>query len=71
MDPRDRELLTGMGNCYEACGADFEETVGMVAHSRDREPAQVKSTLARLGREFGKDPEFLSLRGRLPKEFPF
>ena len=71
MNPRERELLTGMGNCYEACHADFEETVKMVANNRHRTTDDVKETLHRLRQEYGSDPEFLGLRARLPSDFPF
>ena len=70
MDARERELLTGMGNCYEACGADFEGTVGMVADSRDRAPEEVRATLARMRATYGADPDYQALRRRLPEAFP-
>ncbi|MCI4367816.1 MAG: hypothetical protein L3K08_08690 [Thermoplasmata archaeon] len=71
MDPAEEELLTGMGNCFEACGEDFEATVGMVAGARHRAVGDVKATLARMRREFGDDPRYQQLRGRLPASFPF
>jgi hypothetical protein len=70
VDARERELLTGMGNCFEACGADFEDTVGMVAGSRGREPEEVKATLARMKDTYGRDPDYQTLRRRLPDSFP-
>jgi hypothetical protein len=70
VDARERELLTGMGNCYEACRADFEGTVGMVAGSRQREVDEVKATLARMRAAYGKDPDYQALRRRLPESFP-
>ncbi len=70
MHPRDKELMTGMGNCYEACRADFEGTVGMVARARDRTPEDVRATLERLRREEGGNPEYRALRERLPADFP-
>lgn len=70
MDARERELLTGMGNCFEACGADFEGTVEMVAHSRHREVEEVKATLVRLRESYGRDPDYTALRRRLPETFP-
>ncbi len=70
MDARERELLTGMGNCFEACGADFEDTIGMVSSSRHREPDEVKSTLARMRAAYGNDPDYQALRRRLPDSFP-
>jgi hypothetical protein len=70
VDARERELLTGMGNCYEACGADFEGTVGMVADSRHREVAEVKATLARMRDAYRNDPDYRALRSRLPDSFP-
>jgi hypothetical protein len=70
MDAKERELLTGMGNCYEACGEDFEATVGMVASSRRRTREDVKETLERILQRDAHDPEFQRLRGRLPASFP-
>ncbi len=60
-----------MGNCYEACGENFEETVGMVAHSRHRTPEDVRATLARMRAAYAEDPEYQGLRKRLPDSFPF
>jgi hypothetical protein len=71
VDPRERELLTGMGNCFEACGEDFEGTVEMVAHSRHRTPEDVKATLHSMARRYAADPDYEALRGRLPRSFPF
>lgn len=71
MNPRERELLTGMGNCYEACGEDFEATVGMVASSRHRAPEDVKETLTTMAQQYGGDPDYQKLRSRLPPSFPF
>ncbi len=63
--------MTGMGNCYEACGEGFEETVGMVAHSRKLTPEQVKATLAQIRSQYANDPDYQTLRHRLPGSFPF
>lgn len=71
VDPRERELLTGMGNCFEACGRDFDGTVEMVADSRRRTPEDVKQTLVAMSQRYGRDPEYRELRGRLPASFPF
>ena len=71
MDARERELLTGMGNCYAACGEDFDHTVEMVADSRRRTPEDVKRTLLTIAQQYGHDPEYQSLRRRLPPVFPF
>ncbi|MCI4365042.1 MAG: hypothetical protein L3K10_03135 [Thermoplasmata archaeon] len=70
MDPRERELLTGMGNCFAACGEDFEGTVGMVADTRRRTTEDVKATLARMRAQYGSDPDYQALRHRLPPSFP-
>ncbi|MGI0071877.1 MAG: hypothetical protein ACRECT_07450 [Thermoplasmata archaeon] len=70
MDARERELLTGMGNCYEACREDFQRTVEMVAHARHREIEDVEETLARMRGSYHDDPEYRTLRGRLPDAFP-
>lgn len=70
MDARERELLTGMGNCFAACGADFEGTVGMVADARGRTVEDVKGTLARMRTQYGGDPDYRGLRERLPESFP-
>jgi hypothetical protein len=71
VNPRERELLTGMGNCYEACHADFEGTIGMVADNRHRTPEDVKDTLRRMAEQFGSDSEYQRLRARIPADFPF
>ncbi|MGA7861269.1 MAG: hypothetical protein WCB19_05375 [Thermoplasmata archaeon] len=72
MNPRERELLTGMGNCFEACHADFERTIEMVADSRHRTPEDVKETLRQMRERFAAaDPEYQRLRARLPADFPF
>jgi len=71
VDPRERELLTGMGNCFEACHADFEGTVQMVADSRDRTPEDVRQTLGGMARRYSADAEYQRLRRRLPASFPF
>jgi len=70
MDAAEQELLTGMGNCYEACGEDFEGTVRMVAGARHRQVVEVKATLERMRTAYGKMPEYQRLRQRLPHEFP-
>ena len=70
MNETERELLTGMGNCYEACGEDFDRTVAMVAERRKLTPEQVKRTLSRLREEYERDPEYQALRQRLPASFP-
>jgi len=70
VDPREHELLTGMGNCYEACGEDFEGTVEMVAHSRRRTPEDVKQTLTSMRERYRSDPDYQALRRRLPSSFP-
>lgn len=70
MTPREKELLTGMGNCYAACGADFEGTVEMVANSRRLAPDQVRGLLEGMRARFAADPEYQSLRRRLPESFP-
>jgi hypothetical protein len=71
VDPKERELLTGMGNCYEACGEDFEGTVEMVANSRHRTTEDVRATLAAMAQKYGNDSDYQRLRRRLPPTFPF
>ena len=71
MTPRERELLQGMGNCYSACHADFEDTVGMVSSSRDLTPEETKTMLRRMAETYKGDVEYKSLRSRLPQDFPF
>ncbi len=45
VDEVDRELMEGMGNCYHACGEDFEGTVRMVARSRGYTSAEITKRL--------------------------
>ena len=68
MTSRERELLQGMVNCYNACHANFEETVGMVGSGRGLTSEEVKEILRRLKEAGGED--YLALRSRLPKDFP-
>lgn len=63
--------MTGMGNCYEACHASFEETLEMVGGNRGLTPDQVREMLRTVRLRDAADPEFQRLRGRLPAEFPF
>jgi hypothetical protein len=70
VNPRERELLTGMGNCFDACHADFEETIEMVAGNRHRTPEDVKQALRQIREQFAADPEYQRLRARFPAEFP-
>jgi hypothetical protein len=60
-----------MGNCYEACHADFEGTIEMVADSRHRSRDDVKATLHSMSKAYATDPEYQKLRARLPPDFPF
>jgi hypothetical protein len=70
VDPRERELLTGMGNCFAACGDDFDGTVGMVADSRRRTREDVLQTLASMRARYSGDADYQVLRARLPGSFP-
>lgn len=70
VDESDRELLQGMGNCYRACGEDFENTVRMVSRGRGMTSEQCKARLQRIKEEFGETEEYRQLRARLPEDFP-
>lgn len=70
VNPRERELLTGMGNCYEACHEDFDGTIGMVSDSRHRTREDVIEALRRMKQAYGADPDYRQLRARIPTEFP-
>ncbi len=70
MTPRERELLQGMGNCYEVCHADFEDTVSMVGSARGLSPDEVKSILREMKEKCSREEEYAKLRARLPREFP-
>jgi hypothetical protein len=59
-----------MGNCFEACHADFDQTIEMVAGNRHRTPEEVKETLRQMRDRFASDPEYQRLRGRFPADFP-
>jgi hypothetical protein len=67
--PRELELLKGMCNCYAYCGANFEETVGMVSGARGLEVEDVKQILKGIKELHGNEREYLELRKRLPKDF--
>ena len=70
MTPREEELLTGMGNCFAACHAGFEDTIEMVSSSRDRSPDDVIADLRRMRDAYAADPAYRRLRARFPAEFP-
>ena len=70
MTPEERELLQGMGNCYAACRASFEETLKMVGGSRSLSPEEVKTALTKLRKKYGTDREYKELRSRFPETFP-
>ncbi len=71
LTPRERELMTGMGNCYASCHEDFEHTLEMVGDARGLTIDQVKGMLEDIRGKYGGDVEYQRLRGRLPKDFPF
>ena len=60
-----------MGNCYDACHANFQETLAMVGGNRGLRPDEVQAMLISLRDRFRDDGEYQRLRGRLPPEFPF
>jgi hypothetical protein len=68
--PREEELLTGMGNCFAACHADFDDTLEMVSSSRGRTAEDVRAELGRMRSMYRGDPVYERLRSRLPAEFP-
>jgi hypothetical protein len=70
VDERERELLSGMGNCYAACHADFDATVGMVADARHLSPTTVLTMLRGLRERDGATEEYRRLRSRFPADFP-
>ena len=70
MTPRERELMTGMGNCYGSCHEDFEHTVEMVGDARGLTVDQVKGMLEEIKGKHESDADYQKLRGRLPKDFP-
>ena len=69
VSPEERELLQGMGNCYAACHATFEETVEMVGGSRGLKPSEVKKMLIDIRTKHHQDEEYKALRSRFPEEF--
>jgi hypothetical protein len=70
LTPRERELLTGMGNCYASCHEDFDETVRMVGDARGLTVDHVKKMLEDIREKSRGEADYQRLRGRLPKDFP-
>ena len=64
------ELLTAMGNCYNTCFEDFEETLKMISGWRGYTTDEVKTILTQIKEKYVDDPEYQRLRNRFPKEFP-
>lgn len=71
MTPRERDLLEGMGNCFAACHASFEETIRMVGGHRGLTPDQVRENLKRLREAYADTDEYRLLRERVPADFPY
>ncbi len=59
-----------MRNCYLVCGANFEDTVEMVARARGLSPDEVKQILARIKEKYSGEREYKEIRSELPEEFP-
>jgi dihydrodipicolinate synthase/N-acetylneuraminate lyase len=68
MNPRERELLQGMVNCFHVCHANFADTVGMVGSARGLAPEEVIEILNRLREADGE--EYKKIRIQLPADFP-
>lgn len=64
------ELLSAMGNCYNTCLEDFEETLRMISIWRGYTTEEVKIILIRMKDKYADDSEYQRLRSRFPKEFP-
>lgn len=70
MTPKERELLTDMGNCYAASHAGFEETLEMVCNPRGLSAEDVKAMLIAIRMKYGRDRDYETLRSRFPESFP-
>ncbi len=58
-----------MSNCYAVCGANFENTVGMVSGARGLDPQEVKQILREIREKHSNEREYLELRKTLPEDF--
>ena len=70
MYPHEHELLKAMGDCYQTCYEDFEETLRMISGWRGYTTDEVKGILLEMKKKYSNDPKYIKLRDRFPKEFP-
>ena len=70
MDNKEHELLKAMGDCYNTCKENYEETLRMISGWRGYTTEEVKAILIKMKSKYSNDPEYISLRKRFPKEFP-
>ena len=70
MNDKEHELLSAMGNCYQTCHENFEETLRMISGWRGFTTDEVKEILSDIKIKYGQTEEYKTLRKRFPKEFP-
>ena len=70
MTEKEKELLEGMTNCFRVCGANFDETVRMVAGRRGLTSEEVKKILFEMKEKYSQDKKYQEFREKLPSEFP-
>ena len=70
VNDKELELLNAVGNCYNACHENFEETLNMISGWRGYTSEEVKDILTEVKDKYSQDPEYIKLRKRFPRDFP-
>ncbi|OLS16695.1 MAG: hypothetical protein HeimC3_52050 [Candidatus Heimdallarchaeota archaeon LC_3] len=70
MEDKEHELLKAMGNCYNTCFKDFNESLRMISGWRGYTTDEVKEILLKMKTRYKIDPEYIRLRKKFPEEFP-
>jgi hypothetical protein len=70
MEAKELELLTAVGDCFNACHEDFEDTLEMISGWRGYTSGEVMQILLNVKEKYQNDPEYIKLRKKFPKEFP-
>ena len=70
MDEKELELLSALGNCYQTCHENFEESLKMISGWRGFTTEEVKAILTEVKKKYSQTDEYKKLRKRFPTEFP-
>ena len=70
MNDEELELFTAVGNCYQTCKENYEETLKMISGWRGYTTQDAHNILVEVKKKYGATDDYQKLRGRFPKDFP-